>query len=71
MAKKNRPKVAKTGKYKGEITLLGPKYPVTKNGKLYCPRVRSAKAFGVMHGDLKKLKKAGLVHYAAKCGFEA
>ena len=61
---------AKTGKYKGEITLLGDKYPVTKKGKLYCGRVSAAKAYGTMHGDLNKLNRAGLKEYSAKCGFK-
>jgi hypothetical protein len=61
---------AKFGKYKGETTLLGEKYPVTKKGKLSCGRVSAAKAYGTMHGDLKKLNKAGLKKYAKKCGFK-
>lgn len=60
---------AKSGKYKGEIVLMPKegKYPVTKKGKLHCGRVTSAKAYGKMHGHLKKLNKAGLKKYSAKC----
>lgn len=62
-------KRSKAGKYKGEITLLGEKYPVTSNGKLDCKRVSSAKAYGTMHSHIAKLKKAGLGKYAKQCGF--
>jgi hypothetical protein len=62
-----RAKAAKSGKYKGEITLLGEKYPITKKGKLHCGRVSAAKAYGTMHGHLKKLNKAGLKKYSKKC----
>jgi hypothetical protein len=61
------PHKAKSGKYKDEITLLGDKYPVTKHGKLNCNRVRSAIAFGVMHGDITKLKKSGLPYWVHQC----
>ncbi len=66
------PGIAKKGKYKGEYTLVkGPKghgkYPVTKDGKLHCGRVRSAKSYGVKHGSLKKLQKAGLSKWQKKC----
>ena len=60
---------ASTGKYKGEIVLMPKqgKYPVTKKGKLDCGRVSAAKAYGTMHGHLKKLNKAGLKKYIKKC----
>ena len=60
---------AKTGKYKGELVLMPKqgKYPVTKKGKLDCGRVSAAKAYGTMHGHLKKLNKAGLKKYTKKC----
>lgn len=60
---------AKTGKYKGETVLMPKqgKYPVTKKGKLDCGRVSAAKAYGTMHGHLKKLNKAGLKKYTKKC----
>ena len=61
---------SKKTKYPGEITLLNGSYPVTKNGKLNCNRVRSALGFGTMHGDIKKLERAGIKKYAAKCGFD-
>ena len=61
---------AKSGKYKGEKTLLGDKYPVTKKGKVHCGRVRSAKSYGVKHKSLTKLQKAGLSKWAAMCGFK-
>lgn len=63
-------KKAKSGKYKGEITLLGEKYPVTKKGKIDCGRVSAAKAYGTMHNHLQQLKKSGLKHYSKKCGFK-
>jgi len=69
------PGIAKKGKYKGEHTLVkGPdghgKYPVTKDGKVHCGRVRSAKSYGIQHGSIKKLEEAGLSKWAEKCGFK-
>lgn len=60
---------ARTGKYKGETVLMPKegKYPVTKKGKLDCRRVASAKAYGTMHGHMKKLNRAGLKKYSKKC----
>lgn len=60
---------AKVGKYKGEKVLMPKtgKYPITKKGKLHCGRVRAAKAYGTLHGDLKKLNRAGLKKYTKKC----
>lgn len=55
-------------KYPGEKTLLNGKYPVTKNGRINCNRVRSAKAYGVMHGDLPALMNHGLGKYLKHCG---
>lgn len=63
---------ARKGKYKGEKVLLyGTKYPVTKNKRTSCNRVTSAISYGVMHGDLKKLRKAGLGKYVKSCGIES
>ena len=75
MKLKISPGIAKKGKYKGEHTLVtGPKghgkYPVTKGGKVHCGRVRSAKSYGVQHGSLTILQKAGLSKWAAMCGFK-
>ena len=66
------PGIAKKGKYKGEYTLVKDpkghgKYPVTKGGKIHCGRVSSAKSYGVQHGSLGKLKKAGLSRWQKKC----
>ena len=65
---KSKATKAKFGKYKGEVTLMSDgRYPVTKKGKLSCGRVRAAKAYGTMHGDLKKLNRAGLPKFEKKC----
>jgi hypothetical protein len=60
-------RVAKKGKYKGEVTLKKESYPVTKKGKLSCKRVRSAIAYGVMHNDTEALKKGGIRKYISLC----
>ena len=62
-----KPHKAKSGPYRGEITLLGDRYPVTKKGKVSCNRVRAAIAFGTMHDDLPQLRKHGLGYYVQRC----
>ena len=66
---------AKAGKYKGEITLLKNKdghrsYPVTKNGKVHCGRVRSAKAYAISNDVYTKLVDAGFAEFAEQCGVD-
>ena len=61
---------AKSGKYKGEKTLLGDKYPVTKKGKVHCGRVRAAKAYGISNDVYDKLVDAGFAKFAKECGLK-
>lgn len=43
------------------------KYPITKNGKLNCNRVRNALARGAQQGKSKALKRAGIGTYMKRC----
>jgi len=59
----------KTGRRVGETCLLPSigGYPVTKNGRLNCNRVRNAAARGVQFGVIKQLKAGGLCKFVNKC----
>lgn len=57
-------------KYKGhkEKCLIGDSYPISKNNKLSCKRVKNALARGSQYHDTQSLKRAGLCNYAKRCG---
>lgn len=45
------------------------KYPITKDGKLSCKRVKAATVYGSRKpSHIKRLKKNGLCKYIKKCG---
>lgn len=59
---------AKAGQYKGEKTLLpSGKYPITKNGKLNCGRVRNAVARAAQNNDTAAIIKGGVRAAISKC----
>lgn len=63
---------AKSGKYKGETTLLPDgRYPVTKNGKLDCGRVRNAAARAAQQGATSAIVRGGIRTYQRKCGIKS
>jgi hypothetical protein len=63
---------SKEGKYSGERTLLkSGKYPITKNGKLDCGRVRNAVARAAQQGDTAAIVKGGIKTYLKKCGVDS
>lgn len=63
---------AKSGKYKGEKTLLKDgRYPITKNGKLDCGRVRNAVARAAQNNTLPAISKAGIKSAIKKCGIDS
>lgn len=63
---------AKEGKYKGERTLLpSGKYPITKNGKLNCGRVRNAVARAAQQGATGAIKKGGIMSAIKQCGIKS
>lgn len=60
-----------TGRYAGGEKCLLPrqgKFPVTKNGRLSCKRVRNVMPRAVQFGYVKKVLKAGYCAYARECG---
>lgn len=62
----------KTGRYKGEKTLVkGGKYPITKNGKLDCGRVRNAAARAAQNGATAAIIKGGIRAAQKKCGISS
>lgn len=63
---------ASSGSYKGEKTLLpSGKYPVTKNGKLDCGRVRNAVARAAQNGDTAAIIKGGVKKFLSDCGVDS
>jgi hypothetical protein len=63
---------AKDGSYKGEKTLLSDgRYPITKNGKLDCGRVRNAVARAAQQGATAAIVKGGIKTYLKKCGVDS
>jgi hypothetical protein len=61
------------GRWKG-WTCLQPsvnKYPVAKDGKVDCGKVRAAASYGARFGALPTLVKNGLNTYRKKCGVES
>ena len=63
---------AKSGRYKGETTLLPDgRYPITKNGKLNCGRVRNAVARAAQNGDTSAIIKGGIRNAIKKCGVQS
>jgi hypothetical protein len=46
-------------------------FPITKNGKLSCSRVRNAGARGSQQGVIETLKNNGLCTYERKCKIES
>jgi hypothetical protein len=63
---------AKEGSYKGETTLLKDgRYPVTKNGKLDCGRVRNAVARAAQNNDTANIVKGGIKTYLKRCATQS
>lgn len=63
---------AKKGSYKGERTLLPDgRYPITKNGKLNCGRVRNAVARAAQNNDTAAIIKGGVKAAIKQCGVES